>query len=155
MFKKEFRSKTDVTNCGYCNVSLKEENLENHCKTVHKKPKLVAGQRTLENIFKRHVQESSEPDLSPPSKKLNCEHEELDCDNVENLSKQIMHASNEKSVNFDNEKSNILRDESEMKENVLPKLNDLLSSFGGQDFPLIPSKIEEMSATLNASKAAV
>ena len=69
MFKKAFKSKTAMTKCGYCNISIKEENLENHCKTVHKKPKLAAGQSTLDKIFKRPLQVSSapiEPDLLPP-----------------------------------------------------------------------------------------
>ena len=50
---KSYKSKSAVTNCGYCSLKLKEENLENHCKTVHKKPKLAAGQRTLDGLFSR------------------------------------------------------------------------------------------------------
>ena len=50
--KKKYRSKKAVTKCGYCSLEVKEENLENHCKTVHKKPKLAAGQRTLDSLFK-------------------------------------------------------------------------------------------------------
>ena len=73
-FKKEFRSKTAITRCGYCKVSIKEENLESHCKTAHKKPKLAAGQKTLESMFKRS-HDSSESSLEtdivpvPPTKK--------------------------------------------------------------------------------------
>ena len=62
-FKKDFRSKTAITRCGYCKVSIKEENLESHCKTAHKKPKLAAGQKTLDSMFKRSGDNSSETNL--------------------------------------------------------------------------------------------
>ena len=74
--KKAFRSKTAVTNCGYCSQKIKEENLENHCKTVHKKPKLVAGQKTLDLLFSRLGVATGggsstllDPDPSPPASK--------------------------------------------------------------------------------------
>ena len=69
-FKKDFRSKTAVTRCGYCKVSLKEENLESHCKTAHKKPKLAAGQKTLDSMFKRShdaSETSLETEIVPPT----------------------------------------------------------------------------------------
>ena len=53
--KKEFKSKNAVTKCGYCNLKIKDENLENHCKTIHHKAKLAAGQVTLDSMFKRKV----------------------------------------------------------------------------------------------------
>ena len=74
--KKGFRSKTAVTNCGYCSQKIKEENLENHCKAVHKKPKLVAGQRTLDLLFSRPGVATGggsphllDPDPTPPAAK--------------------------------------------------------------------------------------
>ena len=48
--KKEYKSKTAVTKCGYCKIEIKEANLENHCKNIHKKPRLVAGQQTLTSM---------------------------------------------------------------------------------------------------------
>ena len=85
LVKKGFRSKTAVTECGYCNIKIKEENLEKHCKAVHKKPKLVARQRTLEGLMNKPPSTASDsnkneavdldtpdPELesSPPAKKL-------------------------------------------------------------------------------------
>lgn len=72
--KKVFKSKTAVTSCGYCNIKIKEENLENHCRSVHKKHKLVAGQSTLDRLFRPQQKVPPvvvEPDITPPwSKKL-------------------------------------------------------------------------------------
>ena len=59
-FKKEFKSKTAVAKCGYCFNSFKEENLKNHCQTVHKKPKLVAGQKKIDGLFKKHLEASKD-----------------------------------------------------------------------------------------------
>ena len=64
--KKEFRSKTALTKCGYCQIQIKSENLEIHCNKVHKKPRLAAGQRTLENVFKV-------PSNSPSSSKVSAD----------------------------------------------------------------------------------
>ena len=138
MFKKEFRSKTAVTKCGYCNITIKEENLENHCKTIHKKPKLAAGQSTLDRIFKRPSQVSSEtiePDLSPPPPKR------LNCDTLDNLGEENVHAANKKSVNFDCEKNNIPSDKCKVNEN--------------KNTASIHSKIDKMNATINDLKASI
>ena len=94
--KRGFKSKTAVTSCGYCNLKIKEENLESHCRTVHKKPKLVAGQRTLQGLLlsrsSSHQELSNnnvgvfppvvEPDPTqpPPSKKFKYSE---DCDDFE------------------------------------------------------------------------
>ena len=53
IMKKSYRSKTTVTQCGYCSMTLNEENLQNHCKTVHNKPKFSAGQRTIKGLFRK------------------------------------------------------------------------------------------------------
>ena len=72
--KKVFKSKTAITSCGYCNIKIKDENLENDCRSVHKKPKLVAGQSTLDRLFRPKQKVPPvvvEPDITPPpSKKL-------------------------------------------------------------------------------------
>ena len=69
--KKSFRSKTALTICGYCSQKIKQENLENHCRTVHKKPKLAAGQSTLDHLFSRPGGSLPlvEPDPTPPPSK--------------------------------------------------------------------------------------
>ena len=59
-FKKEFKSKTAVAKCGYCFNSFKEENFKKHCLTVHKKPKLVAGQKKIDGLFKKHLEASKD-----------------------------------------------------------------------------------------------
>ena len=78
-YKREYKSKKAVTKCGYCSVEIKEENLENHCKSVHKKPKLAAGQRTLDSLFKTSSiadtavpvdNNTADPSSPPPSKVL-------------------------------------------------------------------------------------
>ena len=64
LFKKEFRSKTATTRCGYCKVSIKQLIIN----------LLAAGQNTLESMFKRS-HDSSETSLEtdivpqPPTKK--------------------------------------------------------------------------------------
>ena len=138
MFKKGFRSKTAMTKCGYCNISIKEENLENHCKTVHKKPKLAAGQSTLDSIFKRPLEvpssESIEPDVFPPPPK------KLNIDTLDNLSEENLHAT-EKSANFDCEKKNIPCDKSKENDN--------------ENYTSIHSKIDKMNETINDLKASI
>ena len=98
-----FKSKTEVTSCGYCNLKIKEENLENHCRTVHKKPKLVAGQRTLQGMmFSRSStqQELSnnnvgvfppvvEPDPTPPPPSKKLKYSE-DCDDLEEEGSEVI-----------------------------------------------------------------
>ena len=54
-FKREYKSKSAITKCGYCTLEIKEENLENHCKTAHKKLKLEAGQGIIDRIIKTNV----------------------------------------------------------------------------------------------------
>ena len=138
MYKKEFRSKKAMTKCGYCNISIKEENLENHCKTVHKKPKLAAGQSTLDKIFKRPLQVSSapiEPDLLPPPPKR------PNLDILDNLDEENVHAANEKSVNFDCEKKNIPYDTCKENDN--------------ENYTSIHSKIDKMNETINDLKASI
>ena len=43
----EYRSKTKRSKCGYCGLEMLDDNLKAHCRTVHKKDKLVKGQQTL------------------------------------------------------------------------------------------------------------
>ena len=51
-FQTDFKSKTAVAKCVYCFNSFKEENLKNHCLTVHTNPKLVTGQKKIYGLFK-------------------------------------------------------------------------------------------------------
>ena len=55
-----FKSKTLVTQCGYCFKSIKSENLKTHCKNVHSKPMLSVGERPISCLLKP-VKESSAP----------------------------------------------------------------------------------------------
>ena len=73
--KKEFKSKTAVTKCGYCSVQIKEENLESHCKTAHNKPKLSAGHNTLDDMFKGNKVVTEAPSIfEEPELKYLCHH---------------------------------------------------------------------------------
>ena len=40
-------NKTKKSKCGYCSKEIPDDNLKQHCKEVHEKPKLVTGQKTL------------------------------------------------------------------------------------------------------------
>ena len=56
-----------MTKCGYCQLQIKVENLENHCKNVHHKPKLAAGQKTLDNLFSSGIPfDISSSNINPP-----------------------------------------------------------------------------------------
>ena len=59
-FQTDFKGKTVVAKCVYYFNSFKEENLKNHCLTVHKKPKLVAGQKKIDGLFKKHLEASKD-----------------------------------------------------------------------------------------------
>jgi hypothetical protein len=50
--KSGFKSKTLVTQCGYCFKSLKSENLKTHCKNVHSKPMLSFAERPISCLLK-------------------------------------------------------------------------------------------------------
>ena len=137
LFKKDYKSKKAVTKCGYCSQDIKEENLENHCKTVHKKPKLAAGQRTLDSLFKpTRVNVDPIPDETlpaaeidvapPPAKKAKVTAEEITHDNFDDF--------------------------------LEPKIDDKnnnIVAFVSADFSSVPSKIEEMSKTLSAMKSSI
>ena len=41
------KSKTKKSKCGYCYAEILDQNLREHCKQVHDKPKLVKGQKRL------------------------------------------------------------------------------------------------------------
>jgi hypothetical protein len=58
--KSGFKSKTLVTQCGYCFKSLKSENLKTHCKNVHSKPMLSFAERPISCLLKT-VNECSAP----------------------------------------------------------------------------------------------
>ena len=137
LFKKDYMSKKAVTKCGYCSQDIKEENLENHCKTVHKKPKLAAGQRTLDSLFKPtrvnvdpipdETLPVAEIDVAPPPAK-----------NAKVTAEEITHD------NFD-----------DFLEPKIDDKNNNIVAFVSADFSSVPSKIEEMSKTLSAMKSSI
>ena len=70
-FQTDFKGKTVVAKCVYYFNSFKEEHLKNHCLTVHKNPKLVAGQKKIYGLFKINPLKTSEYKLEL---KLKCQH---------------------------------------------------------------------------------
>ena len=46
-----FPSKTRKVLCGYCNIEIKECNLEAHCLNVHKGPKRIKGEKDILQFF--------------------------------------------------------------------------------------------------------
>ena len=73
LVKPGFKSRTLITKCGYCFLTIKKENLKAHCKNVHKKPMLSAGERPISGVFKsaeadRRKFEDPEPEEPLPKK---------------------------------------------------------------------------------------
>ena len=157
MYKKEFRSKIATTKCGYCNTKIKEENLENHCKTVHRKPKLAAGQSTLESLFKPkeradettgdELQDDQPPDINQPAPKKCKVSDSVDEDSEPNaeLNNNIFLSDEFNVENYIGVEGII------DKENTEGNAPYDTSS----DFATVPAKIDELTKTVNAIKASV
>ena len=164
MHKREFKSKTATTKCGYCNVKIKEENLENHCKTAHKKPKLAAGQYTLESLFKskeKAVDNTTDeledenvndivdlaPDIDQPTSKKRKASDSLDADkdHIEEIN-NISIPDYEFNTENNSEVGGLNNEE-------LAKENDAFIPCA--DFASVPTKIDELTKTVNAIKASV
>ena len=132
LVKKVFKSKTLVTKCGYCNNQVKEENLEKHCRVVHKKTKLVAGQKTLDGLFRRSSQiswQEDEPPEEPPLKQLKLS-------NIEDNDEQIV-----RKCDFDNNNSKVeaARDESDSYDKL--ESYSQLDSFESSTSPPPPTQL--------------
>ena len=143
--KRVFKSKTATTNCGYCQLKIKVENLEKHCKIIHKKPKLASGQVTLDSMIKKPKVVDQDDNSSEDEDILDSGDEE----------------KKEEEYNVETNNNNPLAEEGYMDNTESEKIDSDNTSkentqfFGSSEMASVPAKIEELSKTINAIKESV
>ena len=165
LYKRDFKSKTATEKCGYCNVKIKEENLENHCKTVHKKPKLAGGQSTLDSLLLKS-NEGAAGDVSDGVDDRNVYPAPV----IEEPAPKKLKISDSVDVDEDNDSNTEINNNINAPVSYEPIMGDISEDDGltceentcktplhstSSDFATVPAKIEELTKAVSAIKATV